>query len=330
MTRILGATGLRVSRIGLGMAALGRPGYINIGHAADLAQQYDQTAMEQRAWTVLDAAWETGIRYFDVARSYGLGEQFLSTWLNNRGLSPEDLTVGSKWGYTYTAEWRADAPVHEVKNHSLEVLRKQWVKSHQLLGSYLKLYQIHSATLESAVLENSKVLDELARLKTLGLHVGLTLSGPQQSDAIRLALDIRRDGVHLFEAVQATWNLLEQSAGRVLAEAHSAGLGVVIKEALANGRLTERNEREASESFMKQLRAEAERLNVSPDALAIAACLAQPFADVVLSGAATVKHLQMNMKAQEIALDDRALARLSACSASTESYWAARKDLAWN
>jgi hypothetical protein len=32
----LGATNVMVSRLGLGMAALGRPGYINLGHGEDV------------------------------------------------------------------------------------------------------------------------------------------------------------------------------------------------------------------------------------------------------------------------------------------------------
>ena len=43
-------------RLGLGLAALGRPGYINLGHGEDLT---DKTvdAMQEHAWTVLDRAW---------------------------------------------------------------------------------------------------------------------------------------------------------------------------------------------------------------------------------------------------------------------------------
>ena len=42
----------------------------------------------------------------------------------------------------------------------------------------LKVYQIHSATLESGVLENQKVLKHLARIKKeTGLLIGLTSSG---------------------------------------------------------------------------------------------------------------------------------------------------------
>ena len=77
----LGKTGLAVSRIGLGLAALGRPGYITLGHAADLAGETDVEAMRAHAHAVLDAAWDAGVRYFDAARSYGLAEEFLGSWL---------------------------------------------------------------------------------------------------------------------------------------------------------------------------------------------------------------------------------------------------------
>src|ERR1700676_422336 len=114
-SRTLGKTELLVSPIGLGLAALGRPGYINLGHAADLSRDYDIRVMEAHAHAVLDAAWQGGVRYFDAARSYGRAEAFLSTWLRARGLSQANLTIGSKWGYTYTADWQVSAQRHEVK-----------------------------------------------------------------------------------------------------------------------------------------------------------------------------------------------------------------------
>ena len=117
--RTLGATGLSVSPVGLGLAALGRPGYINLGHAGDVGDT-DVEAMERHAHAVLDAAYEGGVRYFDAARSYGRAEAFLASWLGRRGLSRGDVTVGSKWGYTYTADWRVDVDEHEVKDLSVE------------------------------------------------------------------------------------------------------------------------------------------------------------------------------------------------------------------
>src|SRR5215831_8818071 len=124
--RPLGTTGLTVTPLGLGLAALGRPGYINLGHAADLAHDYDVAAMEARAHAVLDTAWAAGVRYFDAARSYGRAEEFLGRWLAARGIAPADVTVGSKWGYTYTAGWNVAAEQHEVKEHSFPVLRRQF------------------------------------------------------------------------------------------------------------------------------------------------------------------------------------------------------------
>ena len=41
----------------------------------------DVAAMERHAHEVLDAACEAGVRYFDAARSYGRGEEFLASWL---------------------------------------------------------------------------------------------------------------------------------------------------------------------------------------------------------------------------------------------------------
>jgi len=42
--RTLGDSALLVTPIGLGLAALGRPGYINLGHADDLRRQYEPAA----------------------------------------------------------------------------------------------------------------------------------------------------------------------------------------------------------------------------------------------------------------------------------------------
>jgi aryl-alcohol dehydrogenase-like predicted oxidoreductase len=329
-TRTLGASGIPVTAIGLGLAALGRPGYINLGHADDLGHNYDVAAMEAAAHGALDAAFAAGVRYFDAARSYGRAEEFLGSWLRGRGRAPAELTVGSKWGYTYTAGWQVEAAAHEVKEHSLAVLRRQWAESQANLGPALRLYQIHSATLESGVLDNAPVLAELSRLKAAGTAIGLSTSGPKQPEVIRRALAVSVDGVRLFDAVQTTWNPLEPSAGAALAEAHDAGLGVLVKEALANGRLTERNTAPAFASQRAALAAQAARLGCSIDALAIAAALAQPWATVVLSGAAAVDQISSNLGALAVPWDAEAAAALGALAEPPEAYWRTRAALPWN
>jgi aryl-alcohol dehydrogenase-like predicted oxidoreductase len=329
-TRLLGQTGLVVTPLGLGLAALGRPGYINLGHASDLEHEYDVEAMEAHAHTVLDAAWEAGIRYFDAARSYGRAEAFLGSWLESRGIAPDQVTVGSKWGYTYTADWQVDADVHEVKEHSLAVLRRQRGESDALLGDYLNLYQIHSATLSSGVLDNTEVLAELARYKAEGLHVGLTLSGPRQAETLRRAMAVAADGRPLFETVQITWNLLEPSTGPILQEASEQGMGVIVKEALANGRLTDRNDDPAFAEQRRLLDEVAKENQTTVDALALAAVLAQPWVSVVLSGAAQVDHLHSNLGAFTLTWDADMAARLSALAEPPAQYWQIRSELPWN
>jgi aryl-alcohol dehydrogenase-like predicted oxidoreductase len=307
---------LPVTRLGLGLAALGRPGYINLGHGDDLGARKDVATLEREAHAVLDAAYDGGIRYFDAARSYGRAEEFLASWLERRGLSPGAVTVGSKWGYTYTADWHVDAEVHEVKDLSLATLQRQLAESRALLGQHLRLYQIHSATLESGVLDDRALLEELSRLRETGLAIGLTVTGMQQAQTIERALD-----VGIFDTVQATWNLLEQSASSALAAAHEAGLGVIVKEALANGRLTARGD----VALVQEL---AERSGATPDALALAVVLAQPWADVVLSGAATVETLRSNLAALE--LDIELPPELTELAEDPATYWKERSALPWN
>ena len=260
--------------------------------------------MEARAHAVLDAAREAGVRYFDAARSYGLAEQFLSSWLTARDIATPQVVIGSKWGYTYTADWQVEAEKHEVKDHSLPVLLRQLGETRALLGAHLDVYQIHSATLESGVLENRPVLEELARQRDAGLVIGLTLTGPNQAETLKRALDVEIGGRRVFATVQATWNLLERSVGPALDAAHAAGLGVIVKEALANGRLTSRNDAPGFAIRRRRLEATAERLQTTVDAVALAAVLARPWVDGVLSGAATAEQLRANLGALRVAWDE--------------------------
>jgi len=297
--------------LGLGLAALGRPGYLTVGHGDSLGPDRSVGALEQRCHEVCDAAWTGGIRWFDAARSYGRAEQFLASWLTSRGIRPEQVTVSSKWGYTYTADWRVDAAVPEVKDHSIGALERQWPESAALLGPWLRLYQVHSATLDSGILDSARVQTAIARL---GVPVGLSLSGPAQAATLRRALSIEVDGAPLFSAVQATWNLLEVSAASALAEAKQAGWTVIVKEALANGRLAVPGP-------------VTDALGPRPDVVALACALARPWADVVLSGAATVRQLRSNLEALDAV--SPVDAELTTLAEDPAVYWSERAAMPW-
>ncbi len=285
--------------------------------------------MQAHAHLVLNVAWDAGIQYFDVARSYGRAEEFLGSWLTRREISPQAVTVGSKWGYTYTANWQVDAPVHEVKDLSLPVLRRQRAESDANLNGYLKLYQIHSATLESGIFENREVLQELASYRQAGLAIGLTLSGSRQAEILERAMQIQLDGQPVFDCVQATWNPLETSAGEALRAAHQDGMGVIVKEALANGRLTTKNDDPGFAPRRALLESVAKELDTSLDALCLAGALAQPWADVVLSGAATPEQLASNVRSLEVSWGPGVAEQLASLSESRQDYWAERSALPW-
>jgi aryl-alcohol dehydrogenase-like predicted oxidoreductase len=301
-----------MAEIGLGLAALGRPAYINLGR--DLPADRSVAAMRARAHEVLDAAYARGVRYLDAARSYGRSEEFLASWLAARP-DVEGVTVGSKWGYTYTANWRLDVDVHEVKDHGVATFDRQLAETRALLGGRLDLYQIHSVTPDSPALADGALHRRLAALVAEGVRIGLSTSGPHQADAIRAALAVRIDGRPLFRAVQATWNPLEPSAGDALAAAHDAGCLVIVKEALANGRLAV----DPPAAFAK--------VDAAPDAVALAAALRQPWVDIVLSGASSVAQLDSNLAAASVAFDSDLLDGLAEPPAD---YWRRRSALGWN
>jgi aryl-alcohol dehydrogenase-like predicted oxidoreductase len=311
-----------VAQLGLGLAALGRPAYITISHARDVAGAYDPEVLKAQCHAVLDVAWAAGIRWFDLARSYGRAEEFLASWLRTRAVAPAEVTVSSKWGYRYVADWRPDAKPQEIKDHSLAALERQLAETRAVLGDYVSVYQVHSATFESGVLEDRSVLDRLGALRDEGLTIGLSVSGPRQGAVISRALEVESRGAPLFGAVQATWNLLERAVEPALFRAKERGLLVLVKETLANGRL-------AAGQAPQALVREATLAGVTPDAAALAAPLAKPFTDVALSGAATPEQLGENLRA--VGLDGLEIAsRLQGLAEPPEQYWQTRAALPWN
>lgn len=314
----LGPGGPVVSRIGLGLAALGRPAYITSGRDRDLPDR-SVAAMRERTFSVLDAAYAAGVRYVDAARSYGRAEEFLAGWLAGRGHA--DVVVGSKWGYRYTGGWRLDAEHQEVKEHSLAMFTRQLAETRALLGSRLALYQVHSLTPDSPLLGDRALLAALARLRADGVLIGLSTSGPGQADTLRRALAARVDGRPLFSEAEVTWNLLEPSVAPAAAEAAEAGWTILVKEALANGRLTPAAGGPGPPGPLAGL---AAARNVGADAVALAAALAQPWAAVVLSGAVTAAQLDANVAA----LDVGEVPTLNLAEPPA-AYWAERAARPW-
>ena len=215
---------------------------------------------------------------------------------------------------------------HEVKDHSAAHLRQQWPESDDLVGSHLRLYQVHSATFDSGILDNVETHEALAALKRdRGWALGLSVSSPAQGAVVDAALKIEVNGERLFDAVQATYNVFEQAPGSSLAAAHQQGVEIIVKEAMANGRVL------ADASLLRY----AAELDCAPDAVALACVLAQPFEPHVLSGAVTADQVASNLGAIAVAdrlrTDPELLGRIMGeTRQDSEAYWAERAALAWN
>lgn len=317
---------LKGTKIGLGMAALGRPEYINIRRHPD--PDKSKTAYKKSAFKVLDLAYEMGVRHFDTAASYGIGEQFLLEW--NEIHAYKDVEFSTKWGYSYVADWEIGyRGKHEVKEHSLSKLKEQWQYSKKLLPR-LGTYQIHSATFESGVLENSPVLSELSAIKKkTGIKIGLSVSGPDQAALLQAALLVQTGQKPLFDSFQVTYNILEQSCHSVLREIISAGKTLMIKEAMANGRLFKNENFPHYDKLYRSLEALSEKYRVGPDAVALRFVIDHLKPQLLLSGASNTLQLRENMKALDFQLTDEESGHLSSLSADPHDYWKERQVLAW-
>jgi aryl-alcohol dehydrogenase-like predicted oxidoreductase len=312
----------RRARWALGLAALGRPAYINtVRFGAEDGADRSVEALRSNTFDVLDAAAAAGVDWVDAARSYGRAEEFLGAWFALR--RPDRApTVSSKWGYTYVGNWDMHADVQEVKEHTLARFRQQWTETSALLPGLVGLYQIHSLTADSPVLDDPALLAALAELVQSAVAVGFSTSGPRQAETIRRAIEVTVDGRPLFSGVQSTWNVFEPSAGSALAEASEAGLTVLVKEALANGRLV-------TEAPM-ELRDLARQHEAEVDAVALAIAASQPWADRVILGSADPQQLAANLGADHVRLSDTDLDALAGLAEPAEDYWATRSALPWH
>ena len=312
--------------LGLGTAALGRPQYINI--RLKTSGNEDLETFRKHSFSVLEAAYQEGVRYFDTAPGYGLAEALVLEWLQTK--KDASIEIATKWGYTYTANFDKNAMVHEVKEHSVAKLNAQWNFSKHLLP-YLKVYQIHSATLETGVLENTEVLAQLAFLKKEHhLKIGLTTTGANQTEVLKKALNVMVDGAPLFDVFQVTYNFLEQSIKEVLGELTGLDKQIIIKEALANGRVFRNKNYPHYHKTHTVLESLSKKYKVGVDAISLKYCEQTIPNSTVLSGASTAEQLKENLKLTDFTLSDTDVKLLNSFKTSPSFYWAERKQLKWN
>ncbi|MDF2831470.1 aldo/keto reductase [Chryseobacterium indoltheticum] len=313
------------NQIGLGTAAIGRPQYINIKQT-DMEVSFSVDKFIEKGNQVLDEAYNRGVRFFDTSPGYGLAEELLASWLQKK--NDPKIVVSTKWGYTYVANFDPNAKVHEVKEHSLEKLNQQWTFSKTLLP-FLKIYQIHSATLDTGVLDNHAILNRLHQLKKEHkLLIGLTTTGSNQLEVLQKAMEITVDGEALFGSYQSTFNILDTSILKIKDQLQQPQL--IIKEALANGRLIPNGHYPRYKNLYALLMGLAKKYNVGTDAISMRFCMDHFPNAQVLSGANKKAHLQANLRANDFKLTTEEIDQLYQHSIAATDYWNERKKLEWN
>ena len=316
----------KIQKIGLGTAAIGRPQYINIRQ--ETTTEFSLDDFRKKGLEMLDTAYRQGIRYFDTAPGYGMAEQLLIEWVAEK--KDASIEVATKWGYTYVANFDPTAKQHEVKEHSLEKLNEQWEQSKKLLP-LLTTYQIHSATLETGVLENDKILHRLAELRNKhSILIGISTTGTNQVEAIKKALDVEVNGNSLFDVFQVTYNIFDQSLATISDLLSNQNIRLVIKEALANGRVFPNKKYTHYKKTYKILNDLTEKYGVGLDAIALRFCMDSIPVFKVLSGASNEQHLSDNLKATYFELEENEIEILKELKTSPSAYWNERKLLGWN
>lgn len=317
---------METQKIGLGTAAIGRPQYINIRNKN--TEAFALNAFKANGCKVLETAYQQGIRYFDTAPGYGLAEQLLYDWVKDK--KDDSIEVATKWGYTYVADFDPNARTHELKDHSITQLVKQWKVSKKLLP-YLSTLQIHSATFDTGVLENEEVLQMLAQIKSEhGILIGLTTTGDNQIEVLKKALEVKVENAPLFEVFQITYNILDQSLLKISDLIKANGNRIVIKEALANGRVFPNPNYPAYKDMYIALGQMANKYSVGIDAIALQFCIQTVDPFMVLSGASEPAQIRENLKSNGFQLLEDDLSKLKSFRINTADYWFERKQLHWN
>ena len=317
----------RNKHIGLGTAAIGRPLYINVRQSTD-EKPFSLPKFKEDGLQVLEDAYSNGVRFFDTSPGYGLAEQLLLDWLKKK--DDPDIIVSTKWGYTYVANFNPNAKEHEIKEHSIDKLNSQWEFSKKLLP-HLKVYQIHSATLDTGVLENKAVLSRLHEIKkTHNITIGLTTTGDNQTEILEKGLSIEIENERLFQSFQCTFNILDQSVFKYANELQEISGSFIIKEALANGRLIPNNRNSSYFLLYDFLMVLADKYKVGADAVAMRYCMDKFQKAKVLSGANNCIHLQANLQANQFSLTQDELEKLDSFGINSTEYWQERKSLQWN
>ena len=308
----LGRTGLRVSRLCLGMMSFG-----NDSHRPWVLD-------EDAAEPIVRRAVEAGITFFDTADVYSGGASEVATGrLVAKFLSREEAVIATKvHGQTMPGEnGRGLGRKHVLASIDASLQR---------LGmDYVDLYQIHRYDSSTPVEETMEALHDVVRAGKARYIGASSMFAWQFATAQHVA---QRHGWTPFASMQNHWNLVYREEEREMVPFCSAtGVGIIPWSPLARGVLAgtrtregeRRTTRSGTDAFTDRLYSQptdfdvVERVaevagerGVPPAQAALAWLLHQPALTAPIVGATKLDHLEDALAAVELELSDDEMERL--------------------
>ncbi|MDQ1624965.1 MAG: hypothetical protein QOJ49_463 [Actinomycetota bacterium] len=302
----LGRSGLSVSRLCLG------------------TMNFGPETSEKDSHAIMDRALEHGINFFDTANVYGwkkgegVTEKIVGGWFKQGGDRREKTVIATKL-YGSMSDWPNDT---FLSARNIRLACEASLK--RLQTDYIDLYQMHHVDRDTPWDEIWEAFDIL-RTQGKVLYIGSSNhAGWHIAKGMEAARHRHSTGL---VSEQSIYNLLTRDVElEVLPACEDYGLGVIPWSPLHGGllagvlrkekegkRRTEGRAKEALEDNRDAIEAYESfcaELGEEPADVGIAWLLAQPAVTAPIIGPRTIEQLDGSLKALEITLDDKALARL--------------------
>ena len=305
----LGDTGLKVSRLWLGMMSYGDPGW------------RDWVLTEDDAAPFVERALDAGINTFDTADIYSLGvsEEVTGRLVLSRA-ERHEVVLATK------VNMAMDQDDPNARGLSRKHIMESIDASLRRLGTdYVDLYQIHRWDDTTPIAETMEALHDVVKAGKARYIGASSMYAWQFAKAQHVA---RTNHWTPFVSMQPHYNLLYREEEReMLPQCLDQGVGVVPWSPLARGRLARPSDAQdtaratfdeftrylydgAATSVIDAVGTVAERYGTSRAAVALAWLLSKPVVTAPIIGATKVDHLDDALDGLEVALTDEDVAEL--------------------
>ncbi|MFD5748322.1 aldo/keto reductase [Streptomyces sp. NPDC127033] len=308
----LGRTGLKVSRLVLGT--------MNFGPLTNEADSH----------TIMDAALDAGINFFDTANVYGWGdnkgrtEEILGTWFAKGGDRRDKVVLATKV-YGNMAGDGDPWPNHD-KLSALNIRRAVDASLKRLQTDHIDLYQFHHIDRSTPVEEIWQAIDTLIQQGKILYAGSSNFPGWKIAQTNETA---RRLGSYGLVSEQCLYNLVERRAEmEVIPAAQEYGLGVipwsplgggllggVIKKEVQGGRRASGRSADALADTATRARIQSyedllDKHGIDPGEAALAWLLTRPGVTGPIVGPRTLDQLESAVRAVGVTLSEEVLSSL--------------------